>query len=130
MPSITTQKENQKPNYDVWLCMSKRSGQIHSAGCNCNAGDGESCSHIARLMFGSVDLAEKKKDGLNSSTSSECWWIKPSKKSPRRSQDLAFRKHKFNDTIPQSVKKNITLKSEKTAKPFNILNFSEKLLQL
>jgi len=38
MPSITTQKENQKPDYDVWLCMSKMSGQIHSAGCNCTAG--------------------------------------------------------------------------------------------
>ncbi|KAH3748205.1 hypothetical protein DPMN_182643 [Dreissena polymorpha] len=29
---------NQKPDYDVWLCMSKMSGQIHSAGCNCNDG--------------------------------------------------------------------------------------------
>ena len=38
IPSIPTQNENNKPDYDVWLCMSKMSGQIHSAGCNCSAG--------------------------------------------------------------------------------------------
>lgn len=38
VPSIATQKENQKPDYDVWICMSKITGHIHSAGCNCSAG--------------------------------------------------------------------------------------------
>ncbi|KAH3748277.1 hypothetical protein DPMN_182715 [Dreissena polymorpha] len=85
------------------------------------------------MLYGLVDLAEKKKDGLDSSTSSECWWIKPSRKrklSSRRSQDLTFKKHKFNDTKPQPVKENIKVKSGQTVKPVNILNFSEILMSV
>lgn len=37
IPSIPTQKENKK-DYIVWACLSKITGQVHAAGCDCAAG--------------------------------------------------------------------------------------------
>ena len=36
MPSIANAKKN--PDHDVWLCMSKVTGNVHSADCDCTAG--------------------------------------------------------------------------------------------
>jgi len=38
IPSIPTQKENKKKDYSVWVCISKVSGNVHAAGCGCEAG--------------------------------------------------------------------------------------------
>ena len=38
MPSIPTANKKQNPDHDVWVCLSKVTGKVHSAHCNCTAG--------------------------------------------------------------------------------------------
>ena len=38
IPSLPTGSEKKKPDYDVWVCLAKISGNIHAAGCTCSAG--------------------------------------------------------------------------------------------
>lgn len=38
IPSLPSQNEKDKPDYNVWVCLSKETGHVHSAGCNCSAG--------------------------------------------------------------------------------------------
>ena len=38
IPSLPTINEKKKPDYVVWISMSKVTGHIHSAGCECSAG--------------------------------------------------------------------------------------------
>ena len=83
------------------------------------------------MLYGLVDLSEKKSDGLHSSTSTECWWIKPSRKrklSPKKSQDLSFKKHKFNDSSKKIVKDKSS--SSRINNPINVQKFSEKLAKV
>ncbi|WAQ94386.1 LOW QUALITY PROTEIN: hypothetical protein MAR_006857, partial [Mya arenaria] len=92
----------QKKDYEPWACLSKVSGKVHAAGCNCAAGEGESCNHVAALLYALVDIGSKQKDGLNAPTSTKCKWKQPRKRkiSPQRYQHLVFKKLKFeNDTL-------------------------------
>lgn len=92
--------------------------------------EGESCSHIAGLLYGLVDLSEKKADGLHSSTSRECWWLKPGKRklSPKKSDELTFKKHKFcNEPIEKTNCAKKSNRQEIKVKPVNISNFAAKL---
>ncbi|KAL5020771.1 hypothetical protein ScPMuIL_002146, partial [Solemya velum] len=50
-----------KPDYATWGLSSQISGHVHSAGCTCSAGDGESCNHIAALLYALVDVTNRKK---------------------------------------------------------------------
>ncbi|XP_052799423.1 uncharacterized protein LOC128231042 [Mya arenaria] len=61
-----------KKDYEPWACLSKVSGKVHAAGCNCAAGEGESCNHDAAFLYALVDIGCKQKDGLNASTSTKC----------------------------------------------------------
>lgn len=38
MPSLPKANEKQNPNHDTWLIMSKETGNVHSANCDCTAG--------------------------------------------------------------------------------------------
>ena len=38
IPSYPTQSATKQPDYSVWICLSKVSGRVHSAGCTCSAG--------------------------------------------------------------------------------------------
>lgn len=38
MPSLPSANVKQNPDHDVWLCLSKVTGQVHSAECDCTAG--------------------------------------------------------------------------------------------
>ncbi|WAR06926.1 hypothetical protein MAR_016884 [Mya arenaria] len=53
-------------------------------------GEGESCNHVAALLYALVDIGSKLKDGLNAPTSTKCKWNQPRKRktSPQRSQHL------------------------------------------
>jgi len=38
LPSLPTDTASKKPDYHVWVCLSKVTGHIHSASCTCTAG--------------------------------------------------------------------------------------------
>ena len=38
IPSMLTLNEKKKPDYVAWISMSKVTGHIHAAGCECSAG--------------------------------------------------------------------------------------------
>ncbi|WAR26730.1 hypothetical protein MAR_012434, partial [Mya arenaria] len=39
--------------------------------------EGESCNHVAALLYALVDIGSKQKDGLNAPTSTKCKWNQP-----------------------------------------------------
>ncbi|KAL3862476.1 hypothetical protein ACJMK2_008440 [Sinanodonta woodiana] len=96
IPSLPTLAESKKPDYD-------------------------SCNHVAGLLYALVDISSKKKDGLNSPTFDACKWNKPRlrKLSPKKSQDLTFKKLKFSKECP------LSLETKSQAKP--IVNISPDL---
>ncbi|XP_046568875.1 uncharacterized protein LOC124277269 [Haliotis rubra] len=133
IPSIPTQNMKQKPDYDVWVSLSKVTGRVHAAGCNCTAGEGESCNHVAAVLYALVDISEKKLEGLHASTSQECKWNQPRKRklSPVKSQDMTFTKHKWIEH-----KKTTTIRQDATnapdksmVKPINVDRFAPKLCE-
>ncbi|XP_052783103.1 uncharacterized protein LOC128219335 [Mya arenaria] len=121
----------QKKDYEPWACLAKVSGKIHAAGCNCAAGEGESCNHVAALLYALVDIGSKQKDGLNAPTSTKCKWNQPRKRkiSPQRSQHLVFKKLKFENDTLQKVSPSTKCKVDNlhNVKPLNSLAFGEKL---
>ncbi|KAL5010353.1 hypothetical protein ScPMuIL_012658 [Solemya velum] len=131
IPSLPTGTEKQKPDYDVWVCLSKMSGQVHAAGCTCTAGEGESCNHIAALLYALIDITDKKKDGLDSSTSAPCKWNMPRKRklSPRKAQNLIFKKHKFDlgEGVSSSPSARKKLQLVKNIEKINTDDFAAEL---
>lgn len=97
--------------------------------------DGESCNHIAGLMYALVEMTEKRAHGLDAVTSSECKWNKPRKRrlTPKKSQELVFKKHKFETETEKKDKKcKQKLFNEKSSKdldvkPVDLNCFSQKL---
>ena len=69
--------------------------------------EGEACNHIAGLLYALVDMTNKKSEGLDSVTSSECKWSKPRKRhlTPKKSQQLSFKKHKFESEVEKNDKR-------------------------
>lgn len=53
-------------------------GRIHSAHCNCKAGLGEVCSHVATLLFG-VDGGVRIREKVTV-TQVKAYWMEPAKK--------------------------------------------------
>ncbi|XP_041376830.1 uncharacterized protein LOC121389299 [Gigantopelta aegis] len=136
IPSYPTKNEKEKPDYDVWLSLSKISGHVHSAGCSCSAGEGESCNHIAALLYALVDISRSQIDGMHASTSMKCKWNEPRKRrlSPNRVEDIVFKKHKFSDVAGEGNARNIqlhtsgsTCTSATNVTPVNLEHFSRKL---
>ncbi|KAL5016933.1 hypothetical protein ScPMuIL_006522 [Solemya velum] len=131
IPSLPTGTEKQKPDYATWVCLSKISGHVHSAGCTCSAGDGESCNHIAALLYALVDVTNRKKDGLHSSTSAPCKWNMPRKRklSPRKAQHIVFKKQKYEATSPKKSTRTCSrsLQFTKVVERINVENFASDL---
>ncbi|KAK3106389.1 hypothetical protein FSP39_018991 [Pinctada imbricata] len=92
IPSIPTANKKQNPDHDVWVCLSKVTGKVHSAHCNCTAGEGEACNHIGAMLYALEDVSKRKADGTLSSTSAPCKWNNPRKRklSPKKAQELKF----------------------------------------
>lgn len=58
--------------------------------------EGGACNHIAALLYGIVDITDKKHTGKIAPTSKACGWIKPRSRnlSPQKAQDMNFKKVK------------------------------------
>ena len=74
--------------------------------------EGESCNHIAAVLCGLTDITEKKKEGLHASTSNTCKWNQPRKRklSPKKSQDITFKKCKWDLEVQDSKVEKTPLK--------------------
>ena len=68
--------------------------------------EGESCHHVAALLYALVDITSKQKDGLTAPTSTKCKWNQPRKRkqSPKKSQNLVFKKLRYDETPPSAPK--------------------------
>ncbi|XP_069127476.1 uncharacterized protein [Argopecten irradians] len=90
-------------DHSAWVCVKQSTGDIKSAYCSCTAGLGQTCNHIAGLLF-RVEAANKM--GVTSCTSVPCSWTIPDtdKKivQPLRVKDMELTKTKHNT---KSVKK-------------------------
>ncbi|XP_033744326.1 uncharacterized protein LOC117330213 [Pecten maximus] len=55
---------------------------------------GESCNHVAGLLYGLVDITEKKQSGELAPTAEPCKWSQPRKRklSPKKAEQMKFRK--------------------------------------
>ncbi|XP_052759884.1 uncharacterized protein LOC128246165 [Mya arenaria] len=134
LPSFPTADKRKSPEYQPWILLSKVTGCIHSAFCNCPAGEGECCNHIGALLYGLEDLTRKK---TLAPTSKPCAWNNFSmlsaprkrKLSPRKSEDLMFSKKKlYNVSVRKvSVNKNHELNSINGC-TVNIDRFRQKLV--
>ena len=85
------------PALTVYVAVNGETGDVYSAKCNCVAGLGEACNHVAALLFFMEDAAKKKIKKLPcelSKTSVAMKWNQPSKKhvDPSRLEDLSFAK--------------------------------------
>ncbi|KAK3106464.1 hypothetical protein FSP39_020531 [Pinctada imbricata] len=81
-------------NHTMWIMVRKVSGDIVSAFCSCIAGLGQTCNHVAAMLF-RIDAANKM--GLSSCTSIPCQWIIPmeTKTLPVRIKDLTVKKSRL-----------------------------------
>ncbi|XP_069110245.1 uncharacterized protein [Argopecten irradians] len=133
LPSLPTANKKDSPDYVVWVMLSKVTACVNSAYCNCTAGQGEACNHIAALLYAISDIAEKKREGKLAPTSTKCKWNNPRKRklSPKKSQDIKFRKSLFgrNESVEDDdvkigseTKLNLKLST-------NVNRFRAKLLQ-
>ncbi|XP_060600610.1 uncharacterized protein LOC132754041 [Ruditapes philippinarum] len=89
--------------------------------------EGESFNHVAALMYALEDISHKRAEGLDACTSGHKW-KEPRKRrlSLKKSQDLLFKKHKFNDERKdehvQSPKPKV-----RTVKQVDTKTFADKL---
>ncbi|CAB4045439.1 Poly P3, partial [Paramuricea clavata] len=64
LPSMRTNRV-----YETWISVVKETAKVLSAVCNCTAGLGEACNHIAALLFAVEDYAKTYNQPSSSSTS-------------------------------------------------------------
>ena len=73
--------------YALNECLTKLTGHIISAYCNCKAGEGGLCAHVGSLLFSIVRMK-------NACTSQGCTWDRPRavqrKPSPKRVHEVQF----------------------------------------
>ncbi|KAJ8319444.1 hypothetical protein KUTeg_004535 [Tegillarca granosa] len=72
-----SQRVNEE-DHTVWTCVDKDTGVIRSAYCSCTAGLGQTCNHVAGLLF---RLEAANKLGLSTCTSLPCTWDIPCSRS-------------------------------------------------
>ncbi|CAC5423746.1 unnamed protein product [Mytilus coruscus] len=73
-----SQRINDVP-HTTWVLLEKVSGEIQTAYCTCFAGLGETCNHMAAILF-KVDYAWQWGANNKSCTSKPCVWKSPSTK--------------------------------------------------
>ncbi|CAB4033934.1 hypothetical protein pdam_00025903, partial, partial [Paramuricea clavata] len=66
--------------HQVWVCAHKTKGDIKSAYCTCTAGLGETCNHVAALLYRVEAAARLGVTNQPACTSLPCKWTPPSKK--------------------------------------------------
>ncbi|CAB4012346.1 Poly P3, partial [Paramuricea clavata] len=86
--------------YETWISVVKETAKVLSADCNCTAGLGEACNHIAALLFAVEDYAKTYNQPSSSSTSctsKPCEWNKPRsrKLSPKEISQMRPVKHQY-----------------------------------
>ncbi|XP_076087997.1 uncharacterized protein LOC143058383 [Mytilus galloprovincialis] len=130
LPSIPTKDKKKKPAYQTWVYLSKVTGRVHNAECNCVAGAGESCSHIAALLYGIADITQQKYSGKIAPTSKACEWIKPRNRnlSPKKSQEMVFNKFKSPDRKVSLYSVNASFSKDLSTPA--ILSFKERLMNV
>ena len=92
--------------------------------------EGEACNHISALLYALIDISEKRSEGLNSSTSNPCKWNQPRKRklSPKRAEQLSFKKHKpLESNKSARTKKNVEHIKDTKDNKVDIESFAEKL---
>ena len=116
------------PSLKVWVAF-KASGEVLCAHCTCMAGLGETCSHIAAVLFTAEGNTRVKSQF--SSTSLPCSWLLPSFRSieytPISEIDFSTPKHKqklYTQTKKQgtSAKKCAQLQGQQKLSLINIMN--------
>ena len=89
-----------------WI-ISEKNGKILSAHCDCMAGLGESCSHVASLLW-AIEAGVKKRNSLTV-TDTKAYWVLPSgvSKVPyARIKDICFQKYPNNGTVKHQTREN------------------------
>lgn len=104
-------------NHTMWVAISKESGCVKSAFCSCTAGMGQTCNHVAALLF-RVESANKL--GLTSCTSLPCQWKVPAatKVVPTKIKDLTIRKSRHGQEKTRPLVSNL----KNQFKPLESLN--------
>ncbi|KAJ8308626.1 hypothetical protein KUTeg_013500, partial [Tegillarca granosa] len=121
-----SQRVNEE-DHTVWTCVDKDTGVIRSAYCSCTAGLGQTCNHVAGLLF---RLEAANKLGLSTCTSLPCTWDIPCSRSiniePKLVSEIIIKKSRHGKGVEISIeseaiaeKKNSN--SQKTnSKPDNL----------
>jgi len=83
------QRVTDKP-YEPWLCLDKTHGYVIAAHCNCTAGLGECCSHVAAILFAIEAVTCSGVNSDEACTSVKRIWSKYHKNDvvPSRAEDL------------------------------------------
>lgn len=89
-----------KKTYDVCVCLSKDSGFVKGASCNCKASALGRCNHVAALLFAILDWTKKSVTGDQPAcTSMLCEWNKGRKeKAPKALHHAEYESVGLNDT--------------------------------
>ena len=98
-----SQRLNDAPLHP-WVAVSQ-DGTVKAAHCNCMAGLGEACSHIAATLF-AVSAAVTIKQG-QTCTSMPCKWIQPSEESLKASLYVKGSNIQFSQRQPSSEIDNL-----------------------
>ncbi|XP_019621912.1 PREDICTED: uncharacterized protein LOC109468107 [Branchiostoma belcheri] len=85
--------------HKAWVCCHP-TGTINRAYCSCTAGMGQTCNHIAALLF-KVEAAVRTNLVNPACTSTACQWNTAPGKTiqPRRVKDMTFKNDKFCKTV-------------------------------
>ncbi|XP_052798725.1 uncharacterized protein LOC128230474 [Mya arenaria] len=116
---LHSQRLREKP-LQPWV-IAKPDGVVVAAHCNCMAGLGEACTHIAALLF-SVMAAVEVRDS-KSVTESKCWWIQPTATKAINYKEIS----ETDFTSKKSAARKVTLASEMPEKTLTTRNFKGKL---
>ncbi|KAK6171766.1 hypothetical protein SNE40_018199 [Patella caerulea] len=85
-------------SHKVWVCLKKESGAVKAAYCTCTAGLGQTCNHVAGLLF---KVEHANKFGYTSCTSQKCTWNVPKKSSvlePKLISEMTIKKSRHGTT--------------------------------
>ena len=99
------QGEKAKP-YEVWVCINKLQGWVLTAYCDCMAGNGKVCSHVAALLFKIQAAVQLNLRDPDAPTSLLCRW-KSTKKcvEPAPLKLIDFKRIKKGDLPGETSKK-------------------------
>ena len=90
------------PSHEVWVLIEKKTGVIQSGICSCFAGHGQTCNHIAALLF-KVDFCWQNGFIRKAVTDKQCMWKNKAKSKniiPQQIRDLTIVKPKASRATP------------------------------